>query len=194
MQTWTGKRYRPGAWGLRVFAQRQRRAQCCEPPQASIPIRHRSRIAKCSRNSARRSCLSNASPVSATIALQVAQAIPGATREPAHLPLPARTNQGQPVRATARARRVRRPVRRSPRPTRGARRARADANDPRLADYQPYWAARADLPCSRAGATADSLRMYDLAIGIERDPAARRFLQHRRIALTPTHQPPTTIV
>lgn len=57
------------------------------------------------------------------------------------------------------------------------------ADDPRLADYQPYWAARADL-LARAGATAEALGAYDLAIGLERDPAARRFLQRKRMALS----------
>jgi RNA polymerase sigma-70 factor (ECF subfamily) len=57
------------------------------------------------------------------------------------------------------------------------------ADDPRLADYQPYWAARADL-LARAGATAEALRAYDLAIGLERDPAVRRFLQRKRIELS----------
>jgi predicted RNA polymerase sigma factor len=56
------------------------------------------------------------------------------------------------------------------------------ADDPRLADYQPYWAARADL-LARAGATAEALGAYDLAIGLERDPAVRRFLQRKRIEL-----------
>jgi RNA polymerase sigma-70 factor (ECF subfamily) len=53
------------------------------------------------------------------------------------------------------------------------------ADDPRLADYQPYWATRADL-LARSGATAEALGAYDLAIGLERDPAVRRFLQRRR--------------
>jgi RNA polymerase sigma-70 factor (ECF subfamily) len=53
------------------------------------------------------------------------------------------------------------------------------ADDPRLADYQPYWAARADL-LARVGASAEALAAYDLAIGLERDPAVRRFLQRRR--------------
>jgi RNA polymerase sigma-70 factor (ECF subfamily) len=57
------------------------------------------------------------------------------------------------------------------------------ADDPRLADYQPYWAARANL-LARAGATAEALGAYDLAIGLERDPAARRFLQRRRMELS----------
>ncbi|CAB3748978.1 RNA polymerase sigma factor [Paraburkholderia humisilvae] len=57
------------------------------------------------------------------------------------------------------------------------------ADDPRLADYQPYWAARADL-LARAGATAKALDAYDLAIGLERDPAVRRFLQRKRMDLS----------
>ncbi|MFM0039890.1 RNA polymerase sigma factor [Paraburkholderia strydomiana] len=56
------------------------------------------------------------------------------------------------------------------------------ADDPRLADYQPYWAARADL-LARTGATADALGAYALAIGLERDPAVRRFLQRKRVEL-----------
>lgn len=58
-------------------------------------------------------------------------------------------------------------------------------NDPRLNDYQPYWAARADL-LARVGATAEALNAYGLAIGLERDPAVRRFLQKRRAALSAT--------
>jgi len=57
------------------------------------------------------------------------------------------------------------------------------ADDPRLADYQPYWAARADL-LARVGATDEALAAYDLAIGLERDPAVRRFLQRRRAAVS----------
>jgi predicted RNA polymerase sigma factor len=56
------------------------------------------------------------------------------------------------------------------------------ADDPRLTDYQPYWAARADL-LARAGATAEALSAYNLAIGLERDPAVRRFLQRKRMEL-----------
>jgi predicted RNA polymerase sigma factor len=59
------------------------------------------------------------------------------------------------------------------------------ADDPRLADYQPYWAARANL-LARAGATADALVAYDLAIGLEREPAVRRFLQRKRVELVST--------
>jgi RNA polymerase sigma-70 factor (ECF subfamily) len=56
------------------------------------------------------------------------------------------------------------------------------AKDARLADYQPYWAARADL-LARTGDHGEARRAYDLAIGLERDPAARRFLQKRRSSL-----------
>ena len=56
------------------------------------------------------------------------------------------------------------------------------AADDRLIQYQPYWAARADL-LSRSGAWAEASHAYDIAIGLERDPAVRRFLQQRRGAL-----------
>ena len=53
------------------------------------------------------------------------------------------------------------------------------AADPRLGDYQPYWAAKAEL-LSRWGAEDEASQAYDLAIGLERDPAVRRFLQKRK--------------
>ena len=53
--------------------------------------------------------------------------------------------------------------------------------DARLADYQPYWAARAGL-LARTGAAEEADRAYELAIGLESDPAVRRFLQQRRDA------------
>lgn len=53
------------------------------------------------------------------------------------------------------------------------------ADDPRLAQYQPYWAARAEL-LAKTGARDEARAAYDLAIGLERDPAVRRFLQRRR--------------
>ncbi len=56
------------------------------------------------------------------------------------------------------------------------------AADARLAEYQPYWAARADL-LARTGAHSEARRAYEMAIGLERDPALRRFLQGRRAAL-----------
>ena len=52
------------------------------------------------------------------------------------------------------------------------------AHDERLALYQPYWAARADL-LARCGSARVALDAYEQAIGLERDPAVRRFLQQR---------------
>ena len=48
----------------------------------------------------------------------------------------------------------------------------------RLADYQPYWAARADL-LTQSGDFSGAAAAYERAIGLERDPAVRRFLQQR---------------
>ncbi len=56
------------------------------------------------------------------------------------------------------------------------------ADDVRLAEYQPYWAARAVM-LARIGDAAEAVRAYERAIGLERDPAVRRFLQQRRAAL-----------
>jgi predicted RNA polymerase sigma factor len=50
-----------------------------------------------------------------------------------------------------------------------------------IAEYQPYWAARADL-LARSGAPDDARQAYAIAIGLERDPAVRRFLQQRQSA------------
>ncbi|TMK13658.1 MAG: RNA polymerase subunit sigma-70, partial [Alphaproteobacteria bacterium] len=49
-------------------------------------------------------------------------------------------------------------------------------------EYQPYWAARAEL-LARTGDVAGAVEAYQLAIGLEADPAVRRFLQQRRDAL-----------
>jgi RNA polymerase sigma-70 factor (ECF subfamily) len=54
----------------------------------------------------------------------------------------------------------------------------AVADDPRLAEYQPYWAARADC-LARVGDAVAAARAYQLAIGLETDPSVRRFLQAR---------------
>src|SRR3984885_1851877 len=54
--------------------------------------------------------------------------------------------------------------------------------DARLAEYQPYWAARADL-LARANARGEAWDAYEMAIGLERDGAVRRFLQQRQSAL-----------
>jgi predicted RNA polymerase sigma factor len=56
------------------------------------------------------------------------------------------------------------------------------AGDARLAEYQPYWAARAEL-LAKAGEHDEARQAYEIAIGLERDPAVRRFLQQRQSAL-----------
>ncbi|RUX07855.1 RNA polymerase subunit sigma-70 [Mesorhizobium sp. M2A.F.Ca.ET.037.01.1.1] len=55
-------------------------------------------------------------------------------------------------------------------------------DDKRLQDYQPYWAARAGL-LARLGNTKQAAQAYDQAIGLERDPALRRFLQGEKAKL-----------
>jgi predicted RNA polymerase sigma factor len=57
------------------------------------------------------------------------------------------------------------------------------AADPRLAEYQPYWATRAEL-LARTGAHDEARQAYEIAIGLERDAAVRKFLQERQAALT----------
>ncbi len=52
------------------------------------------------------------------------------------------------------------------------------AGDARLADYQPYWAARAAL-LARSGDTKAAAAAYLRAIGLEAEPAVRNFLQRR---------------
>ena len=56
------------------------------------------------------------------------------------------------------------------------------AADDRLSEYQPYWAARAEL-LSKAGAHDEARQAYEMAIGLERDPTVRAFLQKRQAAL-----------
>jgi predicted RNA polymerase sigma factor len=53
--------------------------------------------------------------------------------------------------------------------------------DARLMEYQPYWAARAEL-LAKTGACGEAREAYEMAIGLERDPAVRRFLQKRQLA------------
>ncbi|HEX3896633.1 MAG TPA: DUF6596 domain-containing protein [Rudaea sp.] len=69
----------------------------------------------------------------------------------------------------------------------GARAALAilpdSALEPRLIEYQPYWAARASL-LARTGAIDDARRAYDIAVGLEHDPAVRKFLQRRKDMLS----------
>jgi RNA polymerase sigma-70 factor (ECF subfamily) len=56
------------------------------------------------------------------------------------------------------------------------------AADSRLTEYQPYWAARAEL-LARTGSPDEAREAYDIAIGLESDAAVRRFLQQRQSAL-----------
>ncbi len=58
----------------------------------------------------------------------------------------------------------------------------AFAADPRLTSHQPYWAARAWL-LARSGDVEAADDAYARAIGLETDPAVRRFLEARRSAL-----------
>lgn len=53
----------------------------------------------------------------------------------------------------------------------------------RLSEFQPYWAARAAL-LAQAGVPGEALQAYAVAIGLERDPAVRRFLQRRQSTLS----------
>ncbi len=55
------------------------------------------------------------------------------------------------------------------------------AADARLADYQPYWAVRAEL-LVKTGDRIAAGEAYETAIGLERDPSVRRFLQRRQSA------------
>lgn len=52
------------------------------------------------------------------------------------------------------------------------------AADLRLASYEPWWVARAEL-YSRLGRSPEARQAWGMAIGLERDPAVRRFLQNR---------------
>ena len=84
---------------------------------------------------------------------------------------------GSPVVAINRALAVAEvPRRRSRSPGVGGDRRRFAAGE-----YQPYWAARADL-LARIGANGEASRSYEIAIGLERDAAVRRFLQRRQSA------------
>lgn len=56
------------------------------------------------------------------------------------------------------------------------------ARFPELADYQPYWALKADL-CAKVGKADEALAAYDEAIAREDDPAVRTFLEDRRARL-----------
>jgi RNA polymerase sigma-70 factor, ECF subfamily len=56
------------------------------------------------------------------------------------------------------------------------------SGDSRLAEYQPWWAARAEL-LARTGRCEEARHAYDIAIGLERDEPVRRFLDRRRSAV-----------
>jgi RNA polymerase sigma-70 factor (ECF subfamily) len=56
------------------------------------------------------------------------------------------------------------------------------AGDARLTDYQPHWAARAEL-LARSGESEAAAAAYLRAIGLESEPAVRDFLQRRLAAL-----------
>jgi len=61
--------------------------------------------------------------------------------------------------------------------------AALDALDPKsLTQYQPYWSARAHL-LAKTGAVDGARIAYDQAIGLEIDPAVRRFLQRKKARL-----------
>ncbi len=61
----------------------------------------------------------------------------------------------------------------------------AIGDDQRIAEYQPYWAARAALLAKR-GDRESADNAYALAIGLESDPALRTFLQKQRAVLGAT--------
>ena len=69
---------------------------------------------------------------------------------------------------------------------RGAKAALGDLreieDDARIADYQPYWAARAEL-LAKTGAHPEARHAYEIAICLEHDPSVRRFLRRRQSAL-----------
>jgi RNA polymerase sigma-70 factor, ECF subfamily len=50
--------------------------------------------------------------------------------------------------------------------------------DEQLADYQPYWSARADL-LRRAGNTKQAMKAYEEALALATNPVERRFLERR---------------
>lgn len=54
--------------------------------------------------------------------------------------------------------------------------------DLRVAGYQPYWAARADM-LARLGRRDEAATAYDRAIGLEKDAAVRKFLLGRKAAV-----------
>ncbi len=58
-----------------------------------------------------------------------------------------------------------------------------DSGDARLAEFQPYWAARAAL-LAQTGSAAEAAEAYRHKIGLEPDPTVRRFLQDQLSEIT----------
>lgn len=56
------------------------------------------------------------------------------------------------------------------------------AGDPRMLQYQPFWAARAHF-LALAGRSAEADEPFAIAIGLSADPAVRQYLMDRRQAL-----------
>ena len=56
------------------------------------------------------------------------------------------------------------------------------SSDARLVQYQPYWAAQAEL-LTQTGAVAEAFQAYEIAIGLEHDAGVRRYLQRQQSAL-----------
>ena len=54
--------------------------------------------------------------------------------------------------------------------------------DSGLAGFEPYWVAKAEL-AARTGALVEARRAYEIAIGLQADPAARSFLVERLAGL-----------
>ncbi len=63
-------------------------------------------------------------------------------------------------------------------PAAGLAALEAAAADRRVESYQPYWAARANL-LGRTGAHDGARHAYQVAIGLENDPAVREYLRRR---------------
>jgi RNA polymerase sigma-70 factor (ECF subfamily) len=63
-------------------------------------------------------------------------------------------------------------------PAAGLAALKAAGADRRVDSYQPYWAARANL-LGRTGSHSAARHAYQLAIGLENDPAVREYLRRR---------------
>jgi RNA polymerase sigma-70 factor (ECF subfamily) len=55
-------------------------------------------------------------------------------------------------------------------------------DDARLRAYQPFWAARAEL-LARIGRPAEAAHAFEIAAGMESDPAVRQYLEQKRAKL-----------